>query len=179
MKQLLTFLSILILFAPALRGQELLSGILPLQEGKITYAGEVKVPGTTAEKLYEKARDWFSATDKVSKDVIVSDTREQIDGTGKYEIRAKGVGLVGYDVDVLYSINLKFQEGAYSYLFTDFTGQTEGKFGLIEDPMENWNSEFTDEAKRAKKNAKVYPQVNAGMTGIIDGLKNTLASSNQ
>lgn len=178
MKQLLTFLLILVLFTPGLRGQELLLGILPLQENKITYAGEEKVPGATAEKLHDKARGWFAATDKVSKDVIASDTREQINGSGKYEIRAKGVGLVGYNMDVLYTITLKFREGAYSYLFTDFIGQSKGKFGLIEDPLENWNSEYTEEDKRAKKNAKVYPQVNAGMTGIIDGLKNTLSTAN-
>ncbi|MDZ7614077.1 MAG: hypothetical protein U5K51_10595 [Flavobacteriaceae bacterium] len=60
---------------------------------------KLNVPGATAEKLYEKAKVWFAATDEVSKDAIASsNTSEQIHGTGKKNvIRARGVGLVGYD----------------------------------------------------------------------------------
>ena len=178
MKHLLTLLLILFLAVPVLHGQELLLGILPAQDGKITYAGEVKVPGATAEKLHEKAMGWFAASSKLSTDTITSETKEQIQGEGKYKIRAKGVGVVGYDMDVMYKITLKFNAGGYSYIFTDFKGRTEGKFGPIEDPMENWNSEFTEKEKRDKKNTKVYPQVNEGMVTILDGLKKTLATAN-
>lgn len=177
MKKLLVLGLLLFLCVPALCGQELLLGILPAKEGKITYAGEEKVPGAGVENLHKKARGWFDATNKVSSDSIVSDTPDEIRGTGKYKIRAKGVGVVGYDMDVLYTIKLSIREGAYNYMFTDFIGQTKGKFGLIEDPMENWNSEFKEEDKRAKKNAKVYPQVNEGMKEITESLKRAMAAN--
>lgn len=177
MKKLLVFWLILFFCVPALFGQELLLGILPAKEGKITYTGEEKVPGVGAEKLHERAKAWFEVSDKVSEDIIVTDTPNEIRGTGKYKIRAKGVGVVGYDMDVLYTIILNIREGAYNYTFTDFIGQTNGKFGLIEDPMENWNSEFKEEEKRAKKNAKVYPQVNEGMKEITEGLKRAMAAN--
>jgi len=178
MKKLLVFWLILFFCVPALFGQELLLGILPAIEGKIIYSGEEKVPGAGVENLHKKALGWFDATNKVSSDSIVSDTSDEIRGTGKYKIRAKGVGVVGYDMEVMYKITLKFNEGGYSYIFTDFKGRTEGKFGPIEDPMENWNSEFTEKEKRDKKNTKVYPQVNEGMVTILDGLQKTLATAN-
>jgi len=177
MKKLLVFWLILFFCVPALFGQELLLGILPAIEGKIIYSGEEKVPGAGVENLHKKALGWFDATNKVSSDSIVSDTSDEIRGTGKYKIRAKGVGVVGYDMDVLYTIILNIREGAYNYTFTDFNGQTKGKFGLIEDPMENWNSEFKEEDKRAKKNAKVYPQVDEGMKEITEGLKRAMAAN--
>ena len=177
MEKLLVFGLILFFYVPTLCGQEMLLGILPAKEGKITYSGEEKVPGVGAEKLHKKARDWFAATDKGSTDSIVSDTPVEILGTGKYNIRAKGVGVVGYDMDVLYTITLNIRDGDYSYMFTDFVGKTEGKFGTIEDPMENWNSEFKEEEKRAKKNTKVYPQVNEGMKEITESLKKAMATN--
>lgn len=155
----------------------MLLGILPAKEGKITYSGEEKVPVARAENLHKKARGWFDATNKMSSDSIVSDTPDEIRGTGKYKIRAKGVGVVGYDMEVLYTIKIRIRDGAYNYIFTDFIGQTKGKFGLIEYPMENWNSEFNEEEKRAKKNAKVYPQVNEGMKEITESLKRVMATN--
>jgi hypothetical protein len=43
--------------------------------------------------------------------------------------------------------------------------------------MENWNSEFKEEEKRAKKNAKVYPQVNEGMKEITESLKKAMGAN--
>lgn len=177
MRNALIFGLLLFLYVPVICGQELLLGILPAKEGKITYDGAENVPGVGVEKLHENALNWFIATDKVSLDSLVSDTPNEIRGTGKYKIRAKGVGLVGYDMEVMYKITLKFNEGGYSYIFTDFKGRTEGKFGPIEDPMENWNSEFTEKEKRDKKNTKVYPQVNEGMVTVLDGLKKAMESN--
>lgn len=58
-----------------------------------------------------------------------------------------------------------------------------GKLGPVQDAMENWNSEWQEEEKRARKNTKVYPQVNKGMLLILDrfekAMKNQKINQNE
>ncbi|MFD1315118.1 hypothetical protein [Namhaeicola litoreus] len=155
----------------SINAQEKLLGILPLSNGKVSYSGVETVTGTNMTQLQQRAIKWFQPQEKDASRSIISKTEEKILGKGKYKIRARGVGLVGYDMEILYRIEISFNSEGYNYLLNEVIGTTEGKFDLIEKPIENWNDDFQNEERRNSKNQKVYPQVDEGMREVIESLK--------
>ncbi|MGB5384024.1 MAG: hypothetical protein WBN19_09240 [Lutimonas sp.] len=172
-KQIITF-TLCLFCVVSISSQEKLLGILPLSNGKVTYSGEELVTGANTAQLQQRAANWFQSELKDETRSISKETENQVLGKGKYKIRARGVGLVGYDMEILYSIKIDLKLNGYAYLINEVIGTTEGKFDLIKKPIESWNDDFQNEERQNNKNQKVYPQVDEGMKKVIESLKNVM-----
>ena len=84
---------------------------------------------------------------------------------------------MGYNMEILYRIEINLKSGGYTYLINEVIGTTEGKFELIKKPIENWNDDYQNEKKQMEKNQKVYPQVDEGMRQVIQSLTSAMSGN--
>lgn len=177
MRKKIVTLVLLLFCIASINSQEKLLDILPLSDGKVAYSGEEIVTGVNAPELHKRALEWFHREVKDEVRTISKETESQIIGNGKYKIRARGVGLVGYNMEILYRIEINLKSGGYTYLINEVIGTTEGKFELIKKPIENWNDDYQNEKKQMEKNQKVYPQVDEGMRQVIQSLTSAMSGN--
>ena len=172
----LLLLSLLVSFLNTISAQEMLLGVLPTIDGKVTYTEIIEVKETSQKELNNRAKSWFAKTFKASKEVIQMNEEAQLVGKGYYTIRAGGTGLGGYEMEIWITITIQFKENRYRYTITDFIGKIEGQYAT-EQPIENWNNKWKNQKSRDKRNAKVYPEVNIGIQSIIESLKTEMNSN--
>ena len=178
MKNLKTILLSIFLISifNTISAQDMLLGVLPTIDKKVTYTNVIEVKETSQKELNNRAKSWFAKTFRSSQEVIQMNEDSQLIGKGFYTIRAGGTGLGGYDMQVWITITIQFKENRYRYLISDFIGKTEGQYAT-ELPIENWNNKWKNQKSRDKRNAKVYPEVNIGVQKIIESLEKEMNSN--
>ena len=120
MKKLIS-IAIVILSSVSCFGQT----IMPIDSitNKITYQEVVELPNLTAEKLYLRAKEWFSSAFVSGKNVIDFDDNKgfKIIGKGTINIIFKNeLGNVGDGGNVSFTLSLFFKDNRYKYIITDF-----------------------------------------------------------
>lgn len=149
--------------------QDKLGGLLPLENGKVTYTGVITVDSLSADQIYLGVRRWVAKEYKSGKDVT------QLEDAAAREVLVRGWfpsvwQLTFYatnTVQVWHRVTVQCRDGRYRFEFTDFrikwqTG--EPLYQEYEQPIEEW---FT---AREKQVGKVYAQVDTTVRQMVQAL---------
>jgi hypothetical protein len=143
--------------------QDKLGGVLPLQNGLVTFSDVVTADSVSQIDLYQNAKRWFVTTYKSAKDVIQLDDKE----TG--EIIGKGVFKIDYfqrKPSIYHTISIKVKDGRYKYTITDLSySDVNGSTFNIEDFPSAW---------MGKK--KLYTNIAEEVEQIATSIKTALLS---
>ena len=116
--------------------QDSLSGILPLENGKVTYTGVVQVDSFTINQLYFLAQKWFVKTYKSANDVVQLADKEyaQLIGKGNFKI-----DYFTKEPYINQTVSIFVKDGRYKYIISDFYySDNDGKKFAIEDFPKSW-----------------------------------------
>jgi len=108
-------LFILLIFAKNLQAQD----ILPLNGlGAVEFSEVVKIDSLSKSAIHLKCQSWFMESYKSAKDVIQSDTEENIFGMASFDYKINNYGYVTYE-PASYKISVNFDDGKYRILIYD------------------------------------------------------------
>lgn len=129
MKTFLFSLSILFYITSFSQDSTKLYGILPMENGIVTYSGVVQIDSLNKDQLYLLAKKWFVNTYKSAKAVIQLDDKENgvITGKGTFAFSS----LVN-DTYIDHTISIFVKDGRYKYVLTNFIYENKDKSFDIE-----------------------------------------------
>jgi hypothetical protein len=119
--QKILFIIPIVLITSSVRGQ-----ILPIDSitHQITYSGIVVVDSSSADLLFDRAKEWFVHSFNSANDVVQMEDKERkkIIGKGKFDVvtsymSSLSTNSLGY---VKFSVEIQAKEGRYRYVITDF-----------------------------------------------------------
>lgn len=167
MKQVL--LLIFISLSVASFAQDKLLGIMPLENGVITYSDVMKVDGVSQQELYKRAKRWFVKTYKSAKDVTqYDDVNNEISGKGIFVVNWQVTFYGTMPLNVRHAIRFEFKDGRYKYEISQFTTRTGG--AVNETKLEDWSK------SRPKNTQKVYNDINNEVMGLITSFRDYIAT---
>lgn len=177
------YLSILLLFClttHAASAQEIILGIFPGKEGKITYTGVVYPDSIAKDELYRRAKQWFVNTYTSANAVLQMEDKDagQIIGKGYFTSLWKLTFYANQAVDVYHTINIQMKDDKYRYEITDFRVKydTEASQYIsarhVDMPLEDWKMKgkntdafFVDVDSQVKE---IISSINKAMNTKID-----------
>ena len=171
------FLFIIFLFiSDIVTAQNKLLGILPLQNGKITYSDEIQLQGVSKDEIYKRTKHWFINTYSSAKDVIQLDDKENGEIIGKACFKEKWPlsFYTSMSVNVWKTIKIQIQNNLVRFEISDFRlknyylqpqNQSITDGGI---PLEEWNKGHNS------KNMKFYPKINEQVNNIIKSFENAI-----
>ena len=171
------FLFIILLFiSNIVTAQNKLLGILPLQNGKITYSDEIQLQGVSKDEIYKRTKHWFINTYSSGKDVIQLDDKENGEIIGKACFKEKWPisFYTSMSVNVWKTIKIQIQNNLVRFEISDFRlknyylqpqNQSITDCGI---PLEEWNKGHNS------KNMKFYPKINEQVNNIIKSFENAI-----
>jgi hypothetical protein len=164
MKSFILFITLLL--STTVFSQEKLNGILPLQDGVVTFTEVVPVEGASQSTLYANAKRWFVNLYKSAKDVI------QLDDKDAGEIIGKGVFKIDYysrKPSIAHTISIRVKDGRYKYTISDLSySDINGDKFTIENFPNGWfgkkklYNNISDEIEQIVESIKSAMQAKAG-----------------
>lgn len=177
-----TFLTLLLFFAEFVYGQDTkLLDILPLKDGKVTYAGVVQVDSVDKNQLYTRAKKWFVDTYKSAKDVIQLDDKEngEVIGKGFFKTMWQVTFISSQEVNVWHTIKISVKDNRFRYEITAF------RFRYYVSPSTYTRGQDVDVAledfgkSREKNSKKFYAQVDTEVKATIESIEKFMKSKGQ
>ena len=172
----LFFLFIVILISNEVSAQDKLLEILPLKNGKVTYADEIQLQGVSKDELYKRAKHWFVNTYNSSKDVIQLDDKEngEVIGKGCFKEKWMVSFYFSQNVNVWKTIKIQIKDDQFRYEISDFRMKNyylASQNASITDvgiPLEDWNKGHDT------NNKKFYPKINSQIIALISSLEKSM-----
>lgn len=172
------FTIVLALITTFVFGQDKLLGILPLNDGKVTYSGVVQVDNMNKDELYKMTRRWFIDTYKSAKDVIQLDDKEngEVIGKGFFETIWQVTFYYKMNINIWQTIKIQVKDNKYKYEITDFNVKYHSSASQytsgsnIDMPLELWNKGRDD------NNKKTYTKIDLEVNSIITSLEKYIKS---
>ncbi|HVW97488.1 MAG TPA: DUF4468 domain-containing protein [Mucilaginibacter sp.] len=184
MKKLLLLLLLIPIYTSAQESDYVPNIQVDSASRKIDFKGVVQVDGVSKEKIFMRARDWFTREFEVAKAIVVMDdiSSGHLTARGNYfGNRKRGIITVNFPYGVTFTVDLHIKNGKYKYEITDFV-EIDGLNGqglpdmhpsdrYVFDPKyRNKNGEFDSTAKE-----RLY-YVEGNANNIIVQLKAALAT---
>lgn len=180
MKKIL--LTLLVFSVSFIYGQETrLLNVLPFKDGKVIYAGVVRVDSVEKEQLYKRSKRWFVDTYKSAKAVIEIDDQEngEVIGKGYFKTLWDVDFLSSREVNVWHTIKLSVKDNRFRYEITDFRI----RYHVLPNTFtseEDIDVTIEDFGEGRKKNTKkFYAQVDAEVRALIVSIEKFMKSKAQ
>lgn len=147
---------------------------IPLNsEKQVEYSEVIDMPNLSKAELYKRCKKWFAVAYKSAKDVIQSDTEEEIIGKGATNYSF----VLNNYADTFscgYTIVISLKDNKYKYKISGL--MVTNSVGTA--PVENLVSGFqTAKKKLAKKACKVQlDSIDANLKALIESLKKAMAT---
>jgi hypothetical protein len=170
-------------------GQDKLLGVLPLQDGKVTYTGVINVDSTSKDELYSRAKRWFVDKYNSGKDVIQLDDKEngEVIGKGFFSEIWYVNWAFSQKINVWTIVKIQVKDNKFRYEITniDLKYHIDGQRGNsdYDTPIENWNVNncgvgiYENKFESTKK--EFYPKIDSHIKETIQSLETYMKIPNK
>lgn len=175
MKNTLLACLIAIVYVCALPAYGQSEGItIPLNENKeVEYSEVIDMPNLSKTELYKRCKRWFAVAYKSAKDVIQSDSEDEVIGKGAFDYSFV-LNNYGATYSCTYTIVVNLKENKYRYKISGaMVSNPAGTY-----PVGNLVTGYQDaKNKIGKKSCKVQlDSIDANFKALVDSLKKAMAT---
>ncbi len=166
--------SLLLLALPMLLSSQEFEPKYPTKDGVIHYENVVEVDSATAKDLYNRCKVWVGKTFKSAKNVIQSDTEDEVVLDSWLPIYIKSL-MSTSEQQCWFRLSISFKDGKFKYVLNKVFIETTA----MKVPADDWIKDSRcfnkkGEPKKALSGMSYRKQVVEGLNGIVNSLEKAM-----